>query len=482
MQREALAAWLTAIGVAAAVPLAAQSEGDLDATYGAAAAPGREIVYFDLGGGASDIAGGLALDSGGRSLLVGSIETGDATFPWAIGVARFDASGARDATFGDMPPGRGTFVLDLASSYELASESLAVEPDGSIVIAGYRSFGAVATSVSFLQRIEPDGAAAAEYGAFVLPTDSLALPPRVNGFLRDGAGRYLVYGQALLIDRAFVARLTSAFALDAGFGTAGWVELDPFVPPAVPGSSNALALELDPAGRILVAVDAVTSLGENLAAVFRLEEDGDPDPSFGTDGKTRVDGCPASPAVQEVLRDLALLPDGSVVAAGAHSCSVAGDLGWVVRMNGDGDPVDAATLLPILVPGESLQLFAVEVDPRGGLLVAGAAQEAPPGPDPAGAMHLARLEASTLDVDASFALGGRRQFDFIGLPGFTRANAAALALRLDAGRALAAGVALFGPAGSNFDFAVARLYSTWIFLDDFESSSFVRWNAAIVGG
>jgi len=481
MRRELFAACLATIGVAATARVAAQSEGELDATYGDAAAPGREIVYFDLGGDAGDFANGVALDGAGRALLVGGIATDDASFPFAIGLARFDPSGARDPSFGDDPPGRGTFVLDYPSSYELASESVVFEPDGSIVVGGYRSFGAVPTSVGFLQRIDADGAAAEEYGPFVLPDDPFALPPRVNGFVRDGAGRFVVYGQALLIDRAFVARLSSSFVLDAGFGTGGWIELDPFEPPALPGSSNALALALDPAGRILVAVDAATSTGENLAAIFRLDADGDLDPSFGSGGRTRVDGCPASPGAQEILRDLAILPGGGAVAVGAHGCLLSGDLGWAVRLDDDGDEVDAATLLPILLPGESLQAFAVEVDPRGGLLIAGGTSPSPPGPDPEGEMYATRLDAATLDVDATFGLGGRRQFDFVGLPGFTRPVASALALALDGGRPLLAGVALFGPAGTNYDFAVARLHSRWIFLDDFEAATFVLWDG-VTGG
>lgn len=482
MRRELFAACLAILIVSATARVAAQSEGELDAPYGAAAAPGREIVYFDLGGDAGDFANGVALDAAGRAVLVGGIATGDASFPFAIGLARFDPSGARDASFGDVPPGRGTFVLDYPSSFELASESVVFEPDGAIVVGGYRSFGAVATSVGFLQRIDEDGAAAEEYGPFVLPNDPFALPPRVNGFVRDAAGRFVVYGQALLVDRAFVARLSSSFVLDTGFATGGWLELDPFEPPAVPGSSNALAIALDPAGRILVAVDAVTSTGENLAAIFRLDADGDLDPTFGSGGRTRVDGCSASAGAQEVLRDLALLPGGGVIAVGSHSCLLSGDLGWAVRLDDDGDEVDAATLLPIVLPGESLQAFAVEVDPRGGLLIAGGTSPSPPGPDPEGEMYVSRLDAATLDVDATFGLGGRQQFDFVGLPGFSRPAAAALALELDGGRPLVAGVALFGPTGSNYDFAVARLFSRWIFLDGFEQGSFAPWDAAVGGG
>ena len=45
-------------------------------------------------------------------------------------------------------------------------------------------------------------------------------------------------------------------------------------------------------------------------------------------------------------------------------------------------------------------------------------------------------------------------------------------------RPLLAGAALFGTSGDNLDFAVARLWSAWIFVDGFESGGVARWNAA----
>lgn len=452
-----------------------QAEGDLDASYGSPFAPGRQINYFDAGGSLDDIVLGVAVDGAGRAVAVGWVDTGDATHPYAFGVARFTSQGAIDSTFGDAIPPAGNILLDLAGSTEFPSRSIAVEPSGTIVVAATRFFSGVATAVGYFVRLSADGSAIASSGSFNLPMTPFALPPNVRGFVRDGSGRFLAYGNDLIAGKPFIARLTSALLLDSGFGINGWVTIDPFEAPDT-GEAAIRAMALDSQGRLVVAISGVVDGGDDLTAVARLLPSGQPDPSFGTDGVARVVPgffC-AGGHCGRLLRDVVVAPSGEILAVGTTTPFGGTSIGWLVKLSESGAPIsDALAFSHDLA--DALELHAAAVDPRGGLLVAG--YTVPPS-GVEGAMHAARYETATLTVDPNFALGGRQEFDFIGMPGFTQPLAGAFALTLDGGRPLLAGTAVFGPApGSNNDFAIARLSSRYIFLDDFETGSVGRWSS-----
>lgn len=467
------------LALAATTAGLAQSEGDLDAAYGHPAAPGRQVRYFDVGLLGWDIATGVTIDGSGRSLAVGVVDTADASFPFALGVARFTQSGQVDASFGNLPTRPGALVLDLASSQELASRSIHVRSDGKIVVAATRNFASLPSSVGIFSRLAADGSAIESTVAFNLPSTPLSLPPRVRGFAVDASGRYLPFGDVLTSGQPMVARLASSFAIDGTYGTGGWTLVDPFEA-SESGTASVWQLRVDGQGRSVGVISGVISGGDDLATLFRLLPSGAPDPDFGTNGETRVVPdflfCPIAGVCHWTLRDLVVAPDGAIYAAGWVQPEAVGTpihYGWLVALSADGDVVDQAAVLPLFAT--SLDLAALALDPRGGLVVAGAAGS-PPSAD--GSMFAARYDAATLAIDPNFGLGGKQEFDFTGLPGYTLPQAGAFAIALDGGRPLLAGAALFDTGGSNYDFAVARLWSGWIFLDDFESSGLARWSAA----
>jgi uncharacterized delta-60 repeat protein len=462
------------------VPIAgAQADGDLDPTYGNPAAPGREINFFDLGPSGFDAGTGVAVDGVGRVLVVGLVETADPSFPYAVGLARFTASGEVDTTFGNNPALPGTLLLDLAGSLEYPGRTISVEADGRIVIAASRLFSSALASVGVFARIASDGSSIESTVAFNLPAVPVSLPPSVRGFARDRSGRYLPFGKELVGGQPVVARLSSALIVDPGFGTGGWVQIAPFEP-TESGTASVWQLAVDLQGRLVGAVSGAVSGGDDLAAVVRLLASGAPDPSFGVGGVARVIPdfltCPFAGACHWSLVDVVVAPDGAIFAAGwvePDGFLPRVRYGWLVRLSADGVVEQQAGVLPLYAP--SLELTALAIDPRGGLLVAGGTSTPPAGD---GGMFAARYDASTLTIDPNFALGGSQEFDFVGLPGYTQPQASAGAIALDSGRPLLAGAAVFGATGSNSDFAVARLWSDAIFFGDFETGTIGLWSAS----
>ena len=101
-----------------------------------------------------------------------------------------------------------------------------------------------------------------------------------------------------------LARYTNDGSLDNSFNHTGKLTID------VNGNDNARALELQPDGRIVVAVYANYGVLPEFA-VARLNTDGKPDQTFGGSGKTRVRFQQQGEAFGMVL-----LPDGYAVLVG----------------------------------------------------------------------------------------------------------------------------------------------------------------------
>ena len=68
-------------------------------------------------------------------------------------------------------------------------------------------------------------------------------------------------------------------------------------------------------------------------AVYRLKANGSPDPSFDTDGAAGIDSGGG-----EVANALAIQPDGKIVVAGYSSNGATGNDAAVYRLNANGSP------------------------------------------------------------------------------------------------------------------------------------------------
>ena len=174
-----------AVGLAL-VAGAAATAGDLDPMFGDSG-----TVTTDLGG--SDLAAGAAVQTDGKIVVAGSTTAGSA-FP-DFAVARYEPDGTLDSTFG----AGGTAIGDLFST-PAGAHDVVLEPDGKILAVG----GALNFNLFALVRYNPSGTLDASFGSggkvtlaagraafsvalqpdgkIVVAGDSLAAPGAATGF------------------------------------------------------------------------------------------------------------------------------------------------------------------------------------------------------------------------------------------------------------------------------------------------------------
>lgn len=284
-------------------------DGTRDTSFGT---DGRATAGF---GGNWERATSVAIQPDGKIVLAGGSVVG-----WFndFAVARFNTDGALDASFGN----GGKVLTDFGVSAQ--ARSMAVQPDGKIVVAGeanidggdnfevvrYNSDGSLDESFGTAGKVNTDFGLA-EQGFSYAQGYSLAIQP-------DGK---LVVAGAAYIDTGFdaaLARYESNGALDTSFGTGGKVITDLRAGNATFGlTSNWMSsVAVLPDGRIIAAGQANIVRGYGFALV-RYESDGTLDTSFGTAGEVTTDFFLLDQGFSLAqASSLAVLPDGRVVVGG----------------------------------------------------------------------------------------------------------------------------------------------------------------------
>ncbi|MBL8244140.1 MAG: hypothetical protein JNL89_08120 [Rhodanobacteraceae bacterium] len=254
--------------------------GALDPTAGMSA--GWVRAGFPAGG--ADAGTSLVLGPSGAPMLVGSVDVD--VLQTRVGAVRFqDADGEIDTGFGL----NGRVLLDVHQR-TLQAHAAAIEPDGRLVLAGTMQIAELGSTQGMLARLQPDGAPDPGFrGMTGYAYQPLASGQRSNARLvrRQTDGKLLVAAVAEVAGepflRTFVARYTAAGALDLSYGGGdGSVELP--LPP-VPGSNPLAAIALQPDGKLLVAM----SIDETDLVVHRLTSAGALDPGYGVGGTARID-------------------------------------------------------------------------------------------------------------------------------------------------------------------------------------------------
>jgi uncharacterized delta-60 repeat protein len=212
------------------------STGGLDASFGS---NGIATVNVAVGTGKkAELARAVVVQSDGKIVIAGVFEhdtaaTGDAARDTDIAIARFDATGQLDQTFGT----NGIRRLDLSI--------------GTVSGTAFRSDTV--------------------WGLTLLPGDSLLI---VAGKLAERPGR---------TDNDYaVMKLTSNGTVDTTFGTNGLVTLD-----IGTGNDNPRTAIVQPDGKIVVS-GHTSDAGVITTVLFRLLPDGQFDSSFGRDGVVNV--------------------------------------------------------------------------------------------------------------------------------------------------------------------------------------------------
>ena len=302
-----MARWLviSCFAFALVVPAPA-SAASLDPAFGT---DGR--VVLDFGGMTNAAAGDLAIQPDGRIIAVGWVNA-------AFGVVRLLPDVTLDPSFGS----GGIVLPSFGSAMQNGTPPrVALQPDGKIVVAGpgvdYSPANPMRMFDFAVMRLTPSGALDPDFGQggkalFQLGDGSdVAEAVAVQPDGKIVVAGYSVAKDSLNSDFAAI-RLTPGGRLDTGFGTGGSAVI-PMIPDS--GMDSASALALLPDGRVLLAgVTARSATGFDLAAV-RLTTQGQPDPSFGSEGRTEF--ALGSGAWQEIVRSLAVMPDGSFYIGGS---------------------------------------------------------------------------------------------------------------------------------------------------------------------
>ena len=290
-------------------------------------------------------------------------------------VFRLDADGALDTSFGIS----GIFELDSELyGYRNQANSVLVDPDGRIVIAGARDESLI------VLRLDAAGALDASFGSGGILTGPAHDYSAGSRIARTASGAYRVTTADSSGCR--VVGVNAEGAIDGSFGAAGYA-------PVTTAGGNAIAcysMVSQDDGRLLLTgiaagqafatrllatgapdlafngTDVASSMleataiavaddgkilvggsGVRGATIMRLQATGQLDTEFGNAGATMID-LPADHGSAPLIHELAAQPDGSVIAVGGDYWSIL-PRPFAVRLLGDGGG-DSAGVLSIEQP------------------------------------------------------------------------------------------------------------------------------------
>ncbi len=273
------------------VVLRVNADGSLDPTFGTAD-DGTEngIVNISLGDG-NDIARDIAVQADGKIVIAGDSVSADGSAN--IIVARLNADGSVDESFGQSEDGSPNgFVASSLGNGDDTANALVLQADGKIVVAGNR-VAEDGSSNMVVARYDATGVPDATFGTsgddgtpegFV----NLSLGDG-NDVARDLAlqddGKIAIAGDSVMADgssNVVLARLNADGTPDDSFGVAEDGTPNGFVATSLgEGNDFATGLAVQTDGKLVVAGYHQEGESTNIA-IARYETDGALDQTFGT--------------------------------------------------------------------------------------------------------------------------------------------------------------------------------------------------------
>ncbi len=342
-------------------------------------------------------AAAIALQPNGKILVAGT-----AFFGSRFAVARFEVDGSADPTFG----GDGSLTTLVSPSQNAEATSIALQPDGKIVVAGTAQFGTVQDFAAV--RYQTDGSLDPSFGAGGIVDEAFSVDARANGVAIQVDGGIVLAGTAA--SRFVLARLSSDGTLDPSFNGSGTVETW-FGSAPLPNYQGATAVAVQPDGKI-VAAGYANGPYDTAFAMARYLTDGSLDTTFNGDGRVKtLDG--SSIGFQLSANAIAIAPDGAIVLAGAATSGTPEVYAWswvTARYGPDGLPDQRFSGDGLVMTGwapqrRSQEAVGAAVQPDGDIVVSGRI--------PGRGHELGLLRYAAADFRPDARLGGR-YYEWVG--------------------------------------------------------------------
>ncbi len=305
------------------------------------------VVLTPIGESASDLASAVVLQSDGKIIVAGS-SAGD------IAVARYDSTGALDASFGG-----GVSIVEIAGDDRAFAAAL--QADGKIVVAGSTAEQGTPQDRDFaVVRLLANGLLDSDFGNLGTTTVNFGSDDAAAAVALQSDGKIVLAGTTFVLDQDFaVVRLTAAGMEDVSFNVDGNNGRRVFDFMGQNDAATAVAVQ---GSRILVGGFSTALHAEFV--LLGLLEDGT------SDGIAFVDFANGS---NDFAQAMALDAGGRIVLAGWSNNGVE-DQFAVARFLADGavnqPPVADAGGPYTVAEGGSVQLDgAASIDPEMGPLV-----------------------------------------------------------------------------------------------------------------
>ncbi|MFM2048379.1 MAG: hypothetical protein RI955_927 [Bacteroidota bacterium] len=212
---------------------------------------------------------------------------------------RLTTTGTFDSSFGTN--GKATFDFNNSSD---EAKKILLQPDGKIIIAGFNS-----TSGAFAAlRCNSNGTLDNTFGTNGKLTTSFLGGSSVNGIALQADGKIILCGSDLVAgySNLAVVRYTTLGVIDTSFAANGKIYISPT---SLSSSLSANAIQLQPDGKIIIGgtldVDFI---------LMRFKNNGKVDSTFGVNGSSKKDIGGG-----DGLSDLQILANGNILAAGSST-------------------------------------------------------------------------------------------------------------------------------------------------------------------
>lgn len=410
-------------------------------------------VNTDISGG-YDFGNAGAIQPDGFIVVAGLTIAGnvDSTSHLHVALVRYNPKGALDSSFGT-----GGIAITQMQGYQ--ENSVAIQPDGKIIVAGTYYFYDTLDRVFGVLRYNPDGSPDNSFSGDGMALTKISHSDEGTGVAVQPDGKILVAGWGQDYGYFFeVVRYNQDGSLDSSFNDDGIVTTQPRNGVNI---CSDMALQRD--GKIVVGGYASGFPGPPYSdfALIRYNTDGFLDSTFGGNGIVFTDIGSSN----EHALALAVQPDGKILASGfvLESSGNKSDI-VLARYNADGSLDNTFSLDGIVTTdfGRSEYGFSVAIQPDGKIAVGGYTEY---GGISSSDFAIARYNADGT-LDNSFGTNGKVTTDFV--YGYDYGYYAGIQPN---GRIILAGAAW---NGTDYDFGVARYLADFsVGVEDFSFENHV---------